>query len=174
MLQSALHPRLHALPTQGVSCLLRSGLENSWWLMCKARDSHREMSAVCRWHWNFMGVTRQAVSKKMPAEGAKTRKRLRRKTEITSGWPSRFLWDQGPELLFRYHCWQERAQRSLWGAEGWERGWALGKPWVSGCPTSHVTSPGQTLRGQGASPHSWPCTHTVSAPRMNPSPRLSW
>lgn len=77
-------------------------------------------------------------------------------------------WSPRQELLFRYHCRQERAQRSLWGAGGWERGWALGKPWISGCPTSHVTSPGQTLRGQGASPHSWPRTHTVSAPRMNP------
>lgn len=37
-------------------------------------------------------------------EKPKTRKRLRRKTEITSGWLSRFLWDQGPGPQDKSFC----------------------------------------------------------------------
>ena len=70
----------------------------------------------------------------MPAEGAKTRKRLRRKTEITSGWLSWFLWDQGPgpqdksfclgitvgRREHRGHCEEQKAGKGagLWGSHG--------------------------------------------------------
>lgn len=91
------------------------------------------------------GVTRQAVSKKMPAGGAKNEKKAEKKdrnhkgvaVSVFMGSGSR---SPGQELLFGYHCWQERAQRSLRRVGGWKRGWALGKPWVSGRPASHVSA----------------------------------
>lgn len=168
MLQSALHPSLPALPTRVVSCLLRRGWGTADDL-CVRQGTAAER---CLLHargteilWGSLG--KQCLKRCLQGE-PKTRRRLRRKAEITSGRLSVFMgpgpWSPRQELLFRCHCWQESTQRSLWQPGGWARGWALGKPWISGSPTSHVTSPSQTFRGQGASPHPWPRTHTQWVP----------
>lgn len=65
--------------------------------------------------WGSLG--KQCLKRCLQGE-PKTRRRLRRKAEVTSGRLSRVFMGSGPwsprqELLFRCHCWQESAQRSL-------------------------------------------------------------
>ena len=125
-------PKPACAPHVGGAVPAQEGAGEQLIAMCKARDSQRDACSMRVALKFYRGVTRQAVSKKMPAGGAKNEKKAEEKRQKSQGGgcvgfygirvqvPSFCLGITVGRRERRGHCKEQEAGKGagLWGSRG--------------------------------------------------------